>query len=270
MTLMARCSRSGQRSCRHPSGRRGAVTVGDDPFTGRSAGTDVSLVEQDDAAVKPWSERGRRPGRARRRRTCRRWRRRRRAAHRSASWSGSPNRWRAPTVAGEHEGAVGRCRGRRAARAGPRRRSRRRAPGTARSSRPSTSSPTATARARGRRPSTLRTRKSPRSNVLVLVDDEAEVQARRQQVAVVGVAALDQSAQRGRGPARWPAPRARCRSASVDDHRLADGRQPWRHDVVMATPRRQHDADGAVVVHGAVEHEAVAARAPGRRRERRR
>ena len=52
-----------------------------------------------------------------------------------------------------------------------------------------------------------------------------------------------------------------------DDHRLAERTAALRHERLDDVPGRQQHADRAVVVEAAVEHEAVAARAAGRRRE---
>ena len=128
-----------------------------------------------------------------------------------------------PPVAGEEERGVGLGR-RPAGRAGPRRRSRRRGPGTARCGRRSTSSPTAMAPLRWSAPSTFRTRKSPRPNSsLVLVDDAADVQAR---------------AASARAPRRWrprPSPASRCRAGLPPSSRtkLPVG---LGHDVGLARP----------------------------------
>ena len=54
--------------------------------------------------------------------------------------------------------------------------------------------------------------------------------------------------------------------ARVTTYAWPTGRQPWETTVPDTDARVQEHADGAVVEHGVVEHQTVAARGPGRPR----
>ena len=218
MTLMARCSRSlrprGVAHGRRPTARR-RVTLrygcrpDDRPVTQlrRRPNSGDRRGEAVEEASRPpigpelagAEHAGRRRGRTSARTTS------------SASWSGSPKR-RMPRPLQVNTRAPSPRRARRAAarrsssadvgvadlelHGRPRPRPRRRPPPR----RPSRSAP-----------STLRIRKSPRSkSSLVLVDDQADVQALAGQRAVVGVERLDELAAAARAPAARRARRSRC------------------------------------------------------------
>ncbi len=128
--------------------------------------------------------------------------------------------------------------------------------------RPRPASPTAMAPASRSAPSTLRTRKSPRpKSTLVLVDDDAEVQA---PLASGGrsssVGRRDQLVAAARARAGRRARATRLPLGAGDDERLADRPAALRHDGARSpTPAEQRRRPRRVSCTVAVEHEPVAA-----------
>ena len=168
-------------------------------------------------------------------------------------------------VAREQQRAAGVVAGR-AARGGPRRRRPRRARGTARSGRRSTSSPTASAPVVRSAPSTLRTRKSPRPKSSCARRRRcrravpARISSRSSSLASVA-RSPGAAHSAGRPASSW----TRFRSARGDDERAADGSASLRDDRAHLDTVEQH-ADRPVRLDAIVEHEPVPARSAGRGR----
>ena len=177
-----------------------------------------------------------------------------------ASWSGTPKRCRPRPLQVNSERGRG-PRRRRAARAGPRRRRRRRAPGTARSGRRSTWSPTdERARLLVGAEHVAHEEVAAAELGLVLVDDEADVQAAPEQLALVV----------GRRSRRAPCSRVERGlpaellddvplGARDDERARRPAGSPARRPCATVDAGEEH-ADRAVVEDRVVEHEPVAAR----------